>query len=255
MIAGASLMLGIHSQHGIEMVGAVMPVILGSITILVIYRLTRELFDGKVALLSAFMTALAPYYLLKSMFSATDHHVLEGLFFSGMIMFLVLAYSSHEKRYIYAGAAGIAMAALAYTWAGAAIYLGVVFIYVLVQTALDLHDGVSSRDTVIPALTAFGVALLVMAPFGTTIWLSPSLLITAGMIIATIISFGLSQVLLKRNAHWAIFPIAIVVLSYALILMLHFLGQFWIFSEADILVSTGGRVPSGRRDDRKDRRG
>ncbi|HWQ18356.1 MAG TPA: oligosaccharyl transferase, archaeosortase A system-associated [Methanotrichaceae archaeon] len=245
LIAGASLALGIHSQNGTEMVAAVMPVIFGSITILVVYYLTRELFDGKVALLSAFMTALAPYYLLKSMFSATDHHVLEGLFFSGMVLFLVLAYSRHEKRYVYAAASGLVMAALAYTWAGAAIYLGVIFFYVLVQMILDLHDGISSRDTVLPALTAFGVALALMAPFGTTVWLSPSLLITAGIIIATLLLFGLSQILLARKVHWAVFPIAIAVLSYGLILMLHFLGQFWIFSEADALVSTGGEYLLG----------
>ena len=74
LMAAVSLAFGQHSQHGIEMVSATMPTILGSIAILVVYYMVKEIFDRKVALMSAFMTVLAPYYLQKSMLGETGHH-------------------------------------------------------------------------------------------------------------------------------------------------------------------------------------
>jgi asparagine N-glycosylation enzyme membrane subunit Stt3 len=74
LMAAASLALGQHSQHGIEMVVATIPTVLGSIAIVVVYYLVKEIFDRKVALMSACMTALAPYYLRKSMLGETGHH-------------------------------------------------------------------------------------------------------------------------------------------------------------------------------------
>jgi len=43
--------------------------------------MVKEIFDRKVALMSAFMTALAPYYLQKSMLGETGHHWLVELWF------------------------------------------------------------------------------------------------------------------------------------------------------------------------------
>ena len=63
LCAALSVALGQHSQAGIEMVSALVPMLIGSIAIVVVYYLVRELFDRRVALLAAFMTSLAPYYL------------------------------------------------------------------------------------------------------------------------------------------------------------------------------------------------
>ena len=110
--------LGQHSKAGVEMAACFVPMIIGIIAIVVVYYIVRELFDHKVALLAAFMAALAPYYLLYTMFAAMDHHCLEVLLSLITLLFIIMAISRSEKRYLYALAAGVAMAALAYTWQG-----------------------------------------------------------------------------------------------------------------------------------------
>ncbi len=133
LMAAVSLAFGQHSQHGIEMISAIVPVIIGSIAIVAVYYMIREIFDRKVAIMSAFMTALAPYYLQKSMMGETDHHSLEVLLLIFAVMFLVLALSRKERRYLFAVAAGVSMAGLAYTWIGSSAYFGLILIYALVQ--------------------------------------------------------------------------------------------------------------------------
>ena len=148
LMAAVSLALGQHSQHGIEMVSAIMPIILGSIAILVVYYMVKEIFDRKTAIMSAFMTALAPYYLQKSMLGETGHHWLVELWFMLAVLFMILALSRKENRYLFAAAAGVAMIGEAYTWLGSSAYFGVFLIYAVIQITLDLKNGKSSSNAV-----------------------------------------------------------------------------------------------------------
>ncbi len=240
LLAVASLALGQHSQHGIEMVSAIVPTILGSIVIVTIYFIVKEAMNSKTALMSAFMTALAPYYLQKSMLGATDHHVLEVLLLLMAILFLVLALSRMERRYLYAIAAGAALAALAYTWLGSAAYFGLILIYAVVQMTLDLKNNVSSKQTVTTLLVAFGSALAFTLPFWNAPWLSPSFFGAAAIVMALVVLFGISELMAKKSLHWAAFPITIVVLAYVFALLPQLLSGVWIFSKLDIIIRTGG---------------
>jgi asparagine N-glycosylation enzyme membrane subunit Stt3 len=60
LIAGTAILFGAESQSGIEVVGAVVPPILGSLTILALYFLARELFGRRAGLLSALFLAINP---------------------------------------------------------------------------------------------------------------------------------------------------------------------------------------------------
>jgi asparagine N-glycosylation enzyme membrane subunit Stt3 len=175
LLAAVSLAFGQHSQHGIEMASATVPVFIGSIAIVAVYYMVKEIFDRKTAIMSAFMTALAPYYLQKSMLGETDHHSLEVLLLIFAIMFLVLALSKKERRILFAIAAGVSMAGLAYTWLGSSAYFGIILIYALVQMTLDLKNDVSSKETAITLLTALGVTLTLTLPFWNTTWMLPKL--------------------------------------------------------------------------------
>src|SRR5690606_2682624 len=72
--AALCVALGQHTRSGVEMTAAFVPVILGLLAMVVVYYAMRELFDHRIALLSSFMTALAPNHLRYTMFAATDHH-------------------------------------------------------------------------------------------------------------------------------------------------------------------------------------
>ena len=236
LLAAVSLAFGQHSQHGIELVSATVPAFIGSIAIVAVYYMVKEIFDRKAAIMSAFMTALAPYYVQKSMLGETDHHSLEVLLLIFAIMFLVLALSKKEHRHLFAVAAGVSMAGLAYTWIGSSAYFGMILIYALVQMTLDLKNGVSSEETVTTLLTALGVTLAFTLPFWNTTWLSPSFFGTLAIMVAIIASFAIARLVGNRKIHWAAFPIAVAALGPAFVLFLNSLG---LFAKVNSLTSAG----------------
>ncbi len=206
------VVLGQHTKGGVEMVSSFVPMLAGILAIVVVYYLVRELFDHRVALMASFLTALAPNYILNTMFAATDHHCLEVLLQLTTILFIIMAICRNEKRYLFACAAGVAVAALAYTWQGADIYLGIFLIYAFIRMTLDLKEGRPSTDTVTMLLIAFGLALVLVLPFWNTPWLSPSFLGIAAIIVALSIMFGLSYIMQERKMSWTMFPVSILVL-------------------------------------------
>ncbi len=215
--------LGQNSRAGVELAAGFVPMIIGIIAIVVVYYIVRELFDHKVALLAAFMTTLAPYYLLYTMFAALDHHCLEVLFSLIVLLFMILAISRKEKRYLYSIACGVAMAALAYTWQGADIYLAIFLLYAFVQMTLDLKEGKSSKETAAMLLAAFAIAFILVLPFGNTAWLSASFHGIGAMIIAICIMFALAHITAMSKLSWKVFPLSILMIS-ALFAMLSVLG-------------------------------
>jgi oligosaccharyl transferase (archaeosortase A-associated) len=239
LLAAVSLAFGQHSQHGIEMASATVPVFIGSIAIVAVYYMVKEIFDRKAAIMSAFMTALAPYYVQKSMLGETDHHSLEVLLLIFAIMFLVLALSKKERRHLFAVAAGVSMAALAYTWLGSSAYFGIILIYALVQMTLDLKNGVSSEEIAITLLTALGVTLALTLPFWNTTWMSPSFFGTLAIIAAIIASVAIARQVGNRKIHWAAFPVAVAILGSAFVLLSQTISGLWIFAKVHTLISAG----------------
>lgn len=211
--AALCVAFGQHSKAGVEMVASFVPMIIGIIAILVVYYIVRELFDHKVALLAAFMAALAPYYLLYTMFAALDHHCLEVLLYLITLLFMIMAISRKERRYLYTYASGVAMAALAYTWQGADIYLAIFLLYAAVQMTLDLKEGKSCKETATMLLAAFAIAFILVLPFGNTSALSASFQGMGAMIIALSIMFALAHITSKRKISWKAFPLSILILS------------------------------------------
>lgn len=239
LLAAVSLTFGQHSQAGIEMASATAPVFIGSMAIVAVYYMVKELFDRKVAIMSAFMAALAPYYLQKSMLGETDHHSLEVLFLILAITFLVLALSKKDHRHLFEAAAGVSMAGLAYTWLGTGTYFVIILIYALVQMTLDLKNGTSSKETVTTLLTALGVTLLLVLPFWNKSWMSPSFFGTLTIITAILASFAIARVLAERKIHWGAFPIAVAVLGSAFVLLYQTLSSLGFFANLHPMVSAG----------------
>ncbi len=225
--AALCLALGQHTKAGVEMAAAFVPMLIGIIAIVAVYYLVRELFDHRVALMASLMTALAPYYLLYTMFAATDHHCLEVLLQIILLLFIIMAICRSEKRLIFACAAGVALAALAYTWQGTDIYLGALLVYAAIRMTLDLKEGKSSRDTVSTLLIAFALALVLVLPFWNTPWISPSFLGIAAIIVALAIMFALTRIMETRKISWKAFPLSILVLSLVFVLLSALPGGFF----------------------------
>jgi oligosaccharyl transferase (archaeosortase A-associated) len=254
--AGLSLALGQHAQPGIEMVSAFIPVLLGAVTIAVVYFMVRESLGRNVALMSAFMAAITHHHIIKTTIGSVDHHCLEVLLLLGSLLFLVLALSRSEKTYLFAAISGIIMAGLAYTWFGAGVYLGIFLVYAALQITLDLRNGLPSGKTATALTAAFGVALMLVLPFWNAPWLFPSFLGIMVSIIGTLAMYALSRFMLMHKVNWIVFPLAIIVFAFACAILLPLIGmgsliQFgYIFggemsgkiSEAQPLFSSEARV-------------
>ena len=225
--AALCVALGQHSKPGIELTASFVPLIIGLIAIVVVYYIVRELFDHKVALLAAFMTALAPYYLLYTMFAALDHHCLEVLFSLTILLFMIMCISRKEKRHLYTFACGVAMAALAYTWQGADIYLAIFLLYAAVQITLDLKEGKSSKEIATILIASYAIAFILVLPFGNTAWLSASFHGIGAMIIALCIMFGLAYIMAKKKISWKAFPLSILIVSALFAITSEIAGGFF----------------------------
>lgn len=220
--------LGQHSKPGVELAASFVPLIIGIIAIVVVYYIVRELFDHKVALLAAFMTALAPYYLLYSMFAAMDHHCLEVLLFLIILLCMIMAISREEKRSFFTFASGVAMAGLAYTWQGADIYLAVFLLYAAVQMTLDLKEGKSFKETATTLLSAFAIAFILVLPFWNTAWLYASLHGIGAIIIALCIMFAIAYITATRKMSWKAFPLSILFISALFAVLSQLAGGFFV---------------------------
>jgi oligosaccharyl transferase (archaeosortase A-associated) len=234
--AGLSLAFGQHSQPGVEMVSALVPAVVGTLAAVVIYYLVKELFNSTAALLASFMTALAPNYLVNTLFASIDHHGLEVLLQLCTILFIAFAISRGEKRYLFAALGGLAMAALAYTWGGADVYLGIFPIYLAVLITIDLRNGVFSRQTGETLLAAFGLALILVLPFWKDPWISPSFIGLAAMIGAMLVMLGLGWFIRQRNVSWMAFPLCLLALVVLFFLLSWLMGGL---SGLGLLVSGG----------------
>ena len=114
LIAG----LGHPSQRLTHLIAALLPAVLGALLVLANATLARHLAGGRsAALLTAALTALLPGYLLAvTSFGFTDHHALECLL--SVVIVLLL----QQCRPILTG---LALAAYALTFTGAAAFLAV----------------------------------------------------------------------------------------------------------------------------------
>lgn len=221
VVAGAALLLG-GDDKTIEMAAALAPPILGSASILVVYLLAKRLFGVRAAILSAFVLAINPNHIARTHFGCADHDVLESLLIFSAITLLAYALAERDRRLWFGAAAGVLLAATAYTWLGAPIYMGAILIYATIQVSLDLRVRENSDETIALLAAAFGSALLLLLPFWDEAWLMPSFFGALGGLAALAFLYLLSRLFEAKSLSWlafgpmvAISGYAIVVLSYA----------------------------------------
>ena len=71
--------LGAPTARTVEVVGALIPPILGALTVIVVFLIGTRLFDRRTGFLAAAVLAVAPgQFLTRSVLGFTDHHVAEA---------------------------------------------------------------------------------------------------------------------------------------------------------------------------------
>ena len=231
-------------EHGIEVIGAWYPAILGALTVIPIYFIGKELWSRNAGLLSAALIAVLPgQFLSRSLLGFTDHHVAETLFSTIAMLFLILAvksakkneitfysvleknWSSLKKSLFYSFLGGIFLGSYYLAWKGAPLFIFVLLIYAVAQHIIDHVRGKSTDYLCILFAPAFLVSLimiiLALRPGALTSFHVISLVL--GMIVFGVLS-AISFLMKYKKIDTYGYPIAILalaVLSFVLVSILN----------------------------------
>ncbi len=249
--------LGSPTVHTIETVAAIFPAILGALTVIPIFLIGKELLDKKLGLLSAFLFAIMPSHILVSRLGAVDHHVAETLLFALILLLIILSLkkASGKNREatgqsvkseknggipgrIFTGnhmslaaLAGVIIAVLVFTWSAAPIYIAIFSMYFIVQYGVNLYRKQASNDIMLIGAIAAFTAIAISVFLYLFHWIPLYQVAGIAVFFASVI-FGwfVSNAMLKRKTHWALYPMAMVALLliiYAAIMSSPALGQLF----------------------------
>ncbi|MCX8206859.1 MAG: oligosaccharyl transferase, archaeosortase A system-associated [Methanothrix sp.] len=211
-ILGAAVASLGSGTYGFEVISSMLPPVLGALTVGVIYLAAREMFDARTGLASAFFLAISSYAVAVNSFGYVDHHALEMLLLS-LIMLSLLRAASDVR---WSAAAGLFMALLAYTWMGSAAYVLMVLIYTIARMSLDLRDG---REPPKDLVIAPAIASLLVLPFCSSHWMLPSAIAIFALLGASLFGFAIYiYILSQKRLPWYSLPG--IMISAGLILLL-----------------------------------
>ncbi len=185
LVAGISLLVsrGAPTQHTIEVVGAYMPAILGTLTLIPVYFIGKKLFNRWVGVIAAALVVILPgEFLHRSLLSFTDHHVAETLFSTVCILFLIMAikrarereisfdhilrrdWSTITRPLVYALLAGIFLGMYLLTWIGGLLFIFIIFVYLVIQFIVDHLRHKSTDYLCIVGTPLFLIAFFMLLP-------------------------------------------------------------------------------------------
>lgn len=142
--------LGSPSRAVIEAVSAPLPVVLGLVSIVLLYCLVKDALGREAGLLAAAVMAILPASVFRTAFAYVDHHALEVAVSLAMYLCFTRAVARAREDapglpikpwLAYALLAGAGMAGMVFAWEGAPIFIGVIGLYALAQYAYDASRG------------------------------------------------------------------------------------------------------------------
>ena len=231
LIAGIArfVSLGLPSQHTVDVVGAYLPPILGTMTIIPVYFIGKELFNRWTGLLAAALVVVLPgEFLSRSLLGSTDHHVAESLFSTVTILFLILAVKRAKERelsfshlinrnwiiitrpLVYTLLAGIFLGIYLLTWVGGLMLLFIIFAWLVIQFIIDHLRGKSIDYLCIIGTLTFLIACILFLPFSYTTNLSNIQRASLAIAIITPLGLGGISYLIKSKSIRPIYYLPII---------------------------------------------
>ena len=251
---------GQPDTHTVEFAGALLPVLLGVLTVIPIYVIAASVFDRKIGLLGAFVFAVLPAHVYISRFGAVDHHVAEVLLSTTAYAFFILAIKLAEKRnlslsslknissekklinpLVLAVASGLFFSLLIFTWVGAPVFISFIALYALVQATLDLKAGKGSDYLFICSATALFATLLFTIPLSagaarpglemSAMYLSWFQVVFVLILLAGVFFlWGFSAYVSKKGMDWKYYPgVLILVFGSGLLFLRTFSIEYYAF--------------------------
>ena len=162
----------------------------GALTVIPVFMIGRSAFGNKAGLAAAFLIAIMPAHIERSIFSDADHDamilflVVFGFYFlleslksikgdkwvtswkspKSIKDGLVLYFRSNQSSVIYAMLGGVCVAAIAFIWTGYVYILIIVLAYLLIQIFINRFKNIDSMGAVISVALMLGFAMILAAP-------------------------------------------------------------------------------------------
>jgi len=221
--------LGKPDQHMVDVIGVYIPPVLAALTIVAVFFIGKMLGSKWLGLLAAGLLAIMPgEFLNRSLLGYTDHHIAEVLFSTGMMMFVFMALKESEGKglvemvkggwkgigrpVVYGALGGIFLGLYMLTWAGAMMFVLVMFVFIVVQVVMHHMNGRRSDYLGLVGVSVFVVALLEYAPWSRGVMELLSLVIGA---VATGVLVVLSGIMLRRGTRRIYYPLSVVAMGLA----------------------------------------
>jgi dolichyl-diphosphooligosaccharide--protein glycosyltransferase len=206
----------------------IFPVIMATLTVLVIYFLGRDIGGKEVGLFSAFFLALSSSHISRTSLGFFDDETV-GIF--GILLFIFFFLRSIDKErplrnsVAYAVAGGLSLGYLFSSWGAARYPLGITLVFVLVLLLLRRY---SSR-LFISYSTTFGVALLIattVPKLGVRFLTEPTVLAVAGMFLVLCIFEASRRIKTTRSKMvFVVGFLALLVVGFVALDMLGLVGS------------------------------
>jgi dolichyl-phosphooligosaccharide-protein glycotransferase len=223
---------GASSLYRMETVAAYMPAILGTLTLIPVYFIGKELFNRWVGVISALLVAILPTeFLHRSLLGFLDHHVAEVLFSTTAALFVIMAikrareremsfdhvikrnWSVIRKPLIYTLLAAIFLGFYLLTWQGGLYFVFILFAYLVVQFLVDHLTHRSTDYLCIIGTPLFLIAFLMLLPALTTGSFDNlyRIAMTIAIVVPIILAL-LSRFMAGRKLRPVYYPLALAVL-------------------------------------------
>ncbi|KKG51595.1 oligosaccharyl transferase, archaeosortase A system-associated [Methanosarcina mazei] len=246
--------------HTVEFAGAILPVLLGVLTIIPVYVIAASIFNRKTGVVGALVFAVLPAHVYISRFGTVDHHVAEVFLSTVAYAFFILALKqagesklssgslkniSSDKKpvkpLVYSAVSGLFFSLLIFTWVGAPAFVSFIVLYALIQATLDLKTGRKSDYLFICSAVALLATLLFTIPLSagavreglemSAMYLSWFQVVYLVIMLAGILLlWGFSSYASKKEMDWKYYPgILILVFGSGLLFLRIFSGEYYAF--------------------------
>lgn len=167
--AAVALVLGFGSPsvHLIERVGAILPPVLGALTVPLVFLIARFFLDRRYSLLAALVFAFLPYNLQISVLGRPDHHV--GVVFESSLLLLGMLHLQRQKRtaaiLAWAAVVGLLLVLMLDLWSGGSLlFVVMVAGYFGLALPAACRDRAALKRLALGGGTLFASAALLLWP-------------------------------------------------------------------------------------------
>ena len=218
----------------------------GSLTVIPVYFITKESFGNKAGLIAAFMLAIMPGHIERSVFSNADHDAMVQFFVVLSFFFLLKALktingsrwvknwrkkddvmaglksylSSNRTSLLYSAMAALSLSAIAMIWKGFSYVVVIVLVYYLVDLIISRFKNRDTMGTTMVLATTLGLFFLLILPIYVNAhifktWYDVPLLMFLGLLFVGVIFT------VTRDYPWTlVFGIFLLVMSVGYLLFM-----------------------------------